>query len=89
MKKKLNEWRGYSAFIKFLLVMKLTILIIFVSLISVSASTYSQSTTLTVNAKDASIVQIFEDIELQSEFVFIYKNETVNSQSKYNINHTA
>ncbi len=85
MKKKLNEWRGYNAFIKFLLVMKLTILIIFVSLVSVSASTYSQSTKLTVDAKDASIVEIFEDIEVQSEFVFIYQNETVDIKNKYNI----
>ena len=85
MKKKLNGWRSYSSLIKSLLVMKLTILIIFVSLVSVSASTYSQSTKLTVNAKDASIVEIFEDIEVQSEFVFIYQNETVDNKNKYNI----
>ena len=63
----------------------LTIFLIFVGLMSVSASIYSQTTKLTMNLNGVSFLEVLREIEAQSEFVFIYKNEIINIDKKVNV----
>ncbi|MBW8331163.1 MAG: TonB-dependent receptor [Prolixibacteraceae bacterium] len=65
--------------------MKLTIFLILMGLMSVSASIYSQSTKLTMNLHEVSFLEVFRQIEAQSEFVFIYKNEIIDIDKKVNV----
>lgn len=83
---KKNELTGFlSQTKKFLKMLKLVSLGFFLGLSTVIASTYSQTTKLSVNMKDASILQLFEQVESQSEFVFIYKNEAIDLDKKVNV----
>ena len=61
-------------------IMKLTVILLFVSLMAMSASSYSQNTKLNLSAKNSSLIDIFRQIEDQSEFYFYFKKEDV----KYN-----
>ncbi|MDD4190989.1 MAG: TonB-dependent receptor [Mangrovibacterium sp.] len=65
--------------------MKLTALLLFTGLMSVSASIYSQATKLTMDLENVSIHEVFRQIEANSEFVFIYKNEVVDLDKRVNI----
>lgn len=86
MKKKHLNGSGFiSHFKRLLLVMKLTIFLILMGLMSVSASIYSQSTKLTMNLHEVSFLEVFKQIEAQSEFVFIYKNEIIDLNKKVNV----
>ena len=68
----------YCRIRKYLFAMKLTFLSFFVGIIGVSAaSVYAQEKKISLNLEKASIVEVFHEIEAQSEFVFIYKNEAI------------
>jgi TonB-linked SusC/RagA family outer membrane protein len=64
-------------FRKLLLIMRLSFVIILISLIQVSASTYSQSTKLNIKLEKASIKELFKDIKKQSEFTFVYNVDDI------------
>ena len=87
MKKKWNVSCGSNShrIKKLLRTMKLTIFAFFLGLMGLSASTYSQSGILSLEMKNVSIIDIFEKIESQTEFVFIYKNDAVDLGKRYNI----
>lgn len=86
MKKKRLNGGGYLCHLKrLLLIVKLTILLIFMGLMSVSASIYSQTTKLTMNLQGATFLEVIQKIEKQSEFVFIYKNEVIDLKKKVNV----
>ncbi|WP_372933015.1 TonB-dependent receptor [Mariniphaga sediminis] len=65
--------------------MKLTILLLFMGMMTISASIYSQSTKLSLDVKDGLILDVFKQIEDQSEFVFIYKNEVIDLNKRVNV----
>jgi TonB-dependent starch-binding outer membrane protein SusC len=57
-------------------VMKLTItLLLFAILTATAGSTYSQSTRINLKMRDASLVDVFREIERTSEFGFFFKSE--------------
>ena len=87
MKKNRYELCGSNCRIKkMLFVMKLTILAFFLGLMSLSAaSTYSQNKKITLDLEKATLIDVFKQIETQSEFVFIYKNETINLDKKVDV----
>ena len=86
MKKNRYEMCGLNRRMKKLLfVMKLTILAFFFGLMSLSASTYSQNKKITLDLQGVSLVDVFKQIEAQSEFVFIYKNEAINVDKKVDV----
>ena len=88
MKKNIHEMYGfYSRMKKILFVMKLTILAFLFGIMGLSASTtYSQNTKITLDLEGATLLDVFKQIESQSEFVFIYKSETVNLNKRVNVN---
>ncbi len=77
MKKLCNDVGCHSAsdLPQILRIMKLTTFFILLALIQVSAASYSQNTKLTLSGKEISIQEIFNQIEDQSEFSFLYNNE--------------
>jgi len=64
--------------LKILMVMKLSTFILLVSVLSVTARGYSQEARLDVSLKDATIQELFNEIEEQSEFNFFYKDDQIN-----------
>lgn len=90
MKKKCIVWCGfYGHMRRYLFIMKLTVLLCFAGVMGLSASTgYSQEKKLTLDLNQASILEIFQEIEAQSEFVFIYKNEAINLDNRVNVKMT-
>ena len=63
--------------LKILMVMKLSTFLLLVSVLSVTASGYSQQARLDVSLKDATIKELFNEIEKQSEFNFFYKDDQI------------
>jgi len=73
MKKKrgINDLHPYV--LKLIRIMKLTVFLMLLSLMSVFASeTYSQTTRITLNADRISLEDLLKEIEAQSEFRFFY-----------------
>lgn len=77
MKKKWFNEKGYYSLFKWLRVMKLTMLFLFCTLTHVSASVYAQQTKLNISLKDVSVKEVLKQIENQTDFFFLYKNENV------------
>ena len=65
---------------KILRIMKLTVILLFGSMIAMSASSYSQNTKLNLSAKNTSLIDIFRHIEDQSEFYFYFQKEDVKTK---------
>ncbi len=70
---------------KVLLIMKITTFLILISILTISASTYSQSVKLNLNIKNANIIEVFDEIEKQSDFGFFFKSDQLNLVKRYNI----
>lgn len=67
--------------------MKLTtFLLLFSLLTATAASTYSQSARINLKMKDASLVDVFREIERQSDFGFFFKSEDMDLSKHVSIN---
>ena len=66
-------------------IMRLTFLFLFVGLMQVSASLYSQSTKLNLDFRNTRVSDILEAIENQSEFRFAYSAEYIDMNRKVNV----
>ena len=72
--------------IKFIfLTMKLLSVLIFAGSMALSASTYSQKTKIDLRFENSSLTEILNSIEKSSEFIFIYNENVINSDSKRSI----
>ncbi len=87
MKKKYQTpTRGRYAWLrKLLMVMKLTFLLILISVMLVSAESYSQTTKLSLEYKDISIGKLLQLIEEQTEFRFAYSKSRLNPDDRVSI----
>ena len=84
MKKKLT-WYGEDLCCQFLRKMKITLLLLLVSITGVFAvETYAQATKLTLQLNDKTIKDVLAQVEDQSEFRFFY-NENVNVDRKVSV----
>ena len=87
MKKKLNEGGLFIGLRKTFLVMRLTLLLlIFNSALAFSIPSYSQSARLSLKLKQATVKEILENIESQSEFIFFYQDQQLDTRRKVDIN---
>lgn len=66
-------------------IMRLTILFSFLFSLMVTASSYSQSTKLSLKLSGTTIKDVLNEVENRSEFIFLYKNGEMNDQLKVNI----
>lgn len=74
----------YSA-IKTNLKMKLTALLLFITLFQIQASSYSQKTKITLDVKDMSIENVLDEIQLITEFKFFYDTKRIIVDKKVSI----
>ena len=68
-----------------LLKMKLITLLMFVTFVSASASSYSQATKFNLSLKDVTIGDVFQNIEEKSEFVIIFNEKTLDINRKVDV----
>ncbi|HCO82667.1 MAG TPA: SusC/RagA family TonB-linked outer membrane protein, partial [Arenibacter sp.] len=66
--------------------MKLTTLLLIVSLFKIQANTYGQNTKITLNLSNVSVQQVFEEIESLSDFRFLYNHKKVNLKRTVSVN---
>ena len=61
--------------------MRITVVMLFTVMLQAVAieSSYSQSTTISVKAQQISLIDLFSQIEKQSEFLFFYVDKEVNN----------
>lgn len=85
MKKQTNHSGFYRLWKKFLLKMKLTAILFLIGLVSVSASTYSQ-TKLNITYEGNSFVELLNEIEENSEFYFFYQKEDLSDLGEISVN---
>jgi len=72
--------------VKTIRIMKLTVGLILFAMISASAvNSYSQTARINLNVKDATIVDIFREIERNSEFGFFFKTEEMNLEKRQSV----
>ncbi len=86
---KKNEYGGdrqpFPPLKKMLLMAKVTFILLFAGLLQVTANSYSQNARLTLNLRNVTISQLFEQIEEQSEFRFFYDNDLLDLEQKINV----
>ena len=71
---------------KFFLIMKLTCAFILFLNLQMSASVWSQSTTMSVKLKNATLQELFTLIEKSSEYRFFYNNDEVDVNQRVSVN---
>lgn len=77
--KLIIPWNNSSGVKKMLLYMRLTFLILLtVVLQTIAGETYSQTTNLSLNLKNAPVQTVLQQIEDQSEFYFLYSRSVIN-----------
>ncbi|MGE4587419.1 MAG: SusC/RagA family TonB-linked outer membrane protein, partial [Mangrovibacterium sp.] len=70
---------------KLLLKMRLTILILFLGLMQVSASVYSQATRFSLDLNDRQIIDVLREIEETSEFRFFFQDEQIDVTQRVSV----
>ena len=65
--------------------MRFSIFIAFLAIFQISATSYSQNATLSVHLKNAGIIDVFNEIERQSEFKVFYKTANIDKQQTITI----
>lgn len=70
---------------KYLLIMKLSYLFFFISVIQVTASTYSQEASLSLDLTDVQLKEAFKEIQTQSGYTMFYSNDELNDNNLISI----
>lgn len=85
--KKNNVWKVYplGTPYKFLLIMKLTLILTLLFILNVRANTYSQGAKLDINIQQATLKELFEQVKSQSDYKFLYNNDLVNDDLKIDV----
>ncbi len=68
-----------------LLVMKLTFLISLIAVISTYASSYTFSQTVKLSVEKVSLLEALQQIESQTDYVFLYKNDLIDPEYKISV----
>ncbi|MCY1636326.1 SusC/RagA family TonB-linked outer membrane protein [Marinifilum sp. D737] len=68
-----------------LLVMKITFMLLLVSVFQLSASVYSQNTRFDMKLTNKTLIEVFEEIRNNSEFSFVYDLDDVESITDINV----
>lgn len=85
MKNLIHLYRRNPATQKILLTMRLTLLLLVISVFSAFSSTYAQKTKLDINVQNSSVKEVLDAIETQSEFFFMYNNKQVDVDRKVDL----
>lgn len=85
MKKKCIAGNFTKLLAKILLIMRLTLILILLSVFAVSARTYSQNTKLNLSLSNTTVEDVFKEIENSSEFYFFYQENEIDLGRKVNL----
>ncbi|RIH65431.1 SusC/RagA family TonB-linked outer membrane protein [Mariniphaga sediminis] len=85
-KQKNGESEFYRLLRKGLLIMKCFLLLMFISVLSSTASVYSQNKRFTLKENSITVKDVFKKIEEQSKFRFFYEEGKLNVLEKKNVN---
>ncbi len=85
MKKNRQNYTTSVVKLKFNLKMRLTVLLIILSLFRINASTYSQNTKISLNVKNSTVEKVFDLIQQKTEFKVFFKESEVNTQRKISL----
>lgn len=88
MKKNLNYGllTPYGKWRKLFLTMKITAFLLFCGVFNlIASSSYSQNTKISLNMKDATIEDVLNKIEDESEFYFLFNHELIDVERKIDI----
>lgn len=83
--KKNFETESLRGLKKLLMIMKLVFVLFFSSFLAVSASTYSQGTRLSLDLGTATVKEVFDAIEKQSEYIFFYQDQNIDLNRQVSI----
>ncbi len=86
MKKKKSRSFPFGETQKLWRIMRVTAIFFFCFAMAVSAASYSQNTKLNIDFQDISLRQVFEYVEQNSQFIFLYKNEDLNVEKRVSLN---
>lgn len=67
-------------------IMRITFVILIVSVMTVSAESYAQAKRMNINLDNSTIAEVMEFVEKNSDFVFLYRNDDVNLEKKVDVN---
>jgi TonB-linked SusC/RagA family outer membrane protein len=85
MKKNTDHHSLYGRWCKKMLrIVRLTFVMIFCLVLAAKGSVFSQNTKLSLNAKDVTLLKLFQEIESQSRFVFLYRADDLDLNRKMN-----
>lgn len=65
--------------------MRITLLLMFLSIMQVSAKSYAQKTKLEISLKNVEISELLEEIERKSDFDFLYKSKLLANRPKVSV----
>lgn len=84
-KKRLGLCLSRYEFQKIARIMKLTLSLLLISLVSMAFEGYSQTTRINLQAKESTIVEIFQQIEENNSIGFFFKNDQLDLKKKYTV----
>ncbi|WP_211337958.1 TonB-dependent receptor [Mangrovibacterium diazotrophicum] len=65
--------------------MKLTSIFLFFSVMAIAGRSYSQETSFDLSMKNATIIDVFDEIERITEFGFLFKTDQLDLDKRYNL----
>jgi TonB-linked SusC/RagA family outer membrane protein len=65
--------------------MKITFFLLAINIFAISAATFGQGSKLTIDMKDATVKEVLNEIERQTELSFIYKSDLINPTKKVSV----
>lgn len=84
-KKQTRPWWEHLGIGKILRIMKITFVLLVAFGLSVSANGLSQSKKLTLSLKNATLLEIFKEIEANTDLGFLYKNDQIDQSKTYSV----
>jgi len=87
-KKQTRPWWQHLGIGKTLRIMKLTFGLMIIFGLSVSAAGFGQNKKLTLSVKNATLLEIFKEIEANTDLGFLYKNDQIDQSKTYNVSAT-
>ena len=85
MKILIHLYRRNPATQKILLTMRLTLLLLVISVFSAFSNSYAQKTKLDINLQNSCVKDVLDAIETQSEYFFMYNNKQVDVERKVDL----
>ena len=86
--KKFKKLKLYGSIIfhrKIWLTMKIIIFLLALNIVQLSANVFSQNTALIIEGKNLTITQVIEEIERQTDYRFIYRDNFLNAAETVNL----